>query len=45
MENNGLRYMVAPNIRGLIKQANEAALTKEDIISIVQVKDAVYLVY
>lgn len=45
MEEDKIRYLVAPNMRGIIKQANDAKLTKDDIISIIAIKDAVYLVY
>lgn len=35
----------APNLRQLVKQANELGLTKEDVVTIQQVQGQFYLVY
>lgn len=45
MEENKISYIVASNVRSLIKQANDLSIDKQNIISIISVKDAVYLVY
>lgn len=40
-----MQVLNAPNLRQLVKQANELGLTKEDIVTIQQVQGQFYLVY
>lgn len=40
-----MQILNAPNLRQLIKQANELGLTKEDVVTIQQVQGQFYLVY
>lgn len=40
-----MQILNAPNLRQLVKQANELGLTKEDVVTIQQVQGQFYLVY
>lgn len=40
-----MQVLNAPNLRQLVKQANELGLTKEDVVTIQQVQGQFYLVY
>lgn len=44
-EAKGIRALVSPTIRGIIKSANEEELRKEDIIAVLKEKDQFILLY
>lgn len=46
MENNKILHcIISPNIRGVIQQANELSIPREDIVNIFPLGEYVYLIY
>lgn len=45
MEEKKLRVIVSQTLRGAISEANSKEVTKDDIVSIQNIRDLVYIVY
>ena len=43
--NNMIQILNAPNLRQLVKQANDLGITKEEVVTIQQSQGQFYLVY